>query len=110
MPSDQRDQIASQLSNVLEGVLCQHLNPRADGQGRVLAIEAMRATSGIRVCLRGRKVEQLSGLMEIAIQGGCHPIDECLANLSANGNITLDEVVHHCRDERRFAPDGVNLV
>ena len=109
-PPDQQDQIASQLSNVLEGVICQHLIPRADGQGRVLATEAMRVTSGIRVCLRERKVEQLLGLMEIATQEGCHTIDECLAILLANGSITPNEVFHHCRDERRFAPDGVNVV
>lgn len=104
-PPDQQRQIASQLSNVLEAVICQRLLPRVDGPGRVLATEVMRVTSGIEVCLRERKIEQLIGLMEIARKDGCHTIDDCLETLSIHGYISLNEVRKNCRDARRFSPE-----
>ena len=102
-PPDQQGQIASQLSNVLQAIVCQRLLPRADGKGRVLATEVMRVTSGIEVCLRTRKVEQLVGLMEIFNKEGNHTIDDCVEVLYQRGDITYEEVLNHCRDERRFA-------
>jgi len=102
-PPDQHRQIASQLSGVLEAVICQRLLPRADGQGRVLATEVMRVTSGIEVCLRERKLEQLVGLMEIFNKQGNHTIDDCLQHLHESGAITAEEVMKHCRDDRRFS-------
>ena len=106
-PPDQQQQIASQLSNVLKAVICQRLLPRVDAKERVLATEAMRVTSGIEVCLRERKIEQLIGLMEIARKDGCHTIDDCLETLSMNNYISVAEVRKHCRDERRFSPEAL---
>lgn len=104
-PPDQQGQIASQLSNVLKAIVCQRLLPRVDGAGRVLATEALNVTSGIEVCLRERKIEQLVGLMEIARKEDCHTIDDCLETLSMNNYISIHEVRKNCRDERRFAPE-----
>src|SRR5437773_11898934 len=44
-PAHQQSQIRAQLSFVLEGIMCQTLLPRANGQGRVLALEIMIANS-----------------------------------------------------------------
>ena len=104
-PSDQQKQIASQLSNVLQAVICQRLLRRTDSEGRVLATEALRVNSGIRSCLRERKVEQLVGLMEIARKDGCHTIDDCLETLFTHRYISAHDVLQHCRDDRRFSPD-----
>ena len=38
-PANQQSQIRTQLSLVLEGIVCQALLPRADGQGRVVSLE-----------------------------------------------------------------------
>ncbi len=104
-PPDQQRQIASQLSNVLQAVVCQRLLPRADNTGRALATEVMRVTSGISVCLRERKVEQLIGLMEIARREGCHSIDDSLETLFQHDYIDTNQVMKNCRDERRFSPE-----
>src|SRR5207247_4236839 len=40
-PANQQPQIRTQLSNVLAGVMCQQLLPKADGTGRVMAVELM---------------------------------------------------------------------
>lgn len=106
-PSDQQKQIASQLSNVLEAVVCQRLLPRADVEGRVLATEALRLNSGIRSCLRDQKIEQLVGLMEIARKEGCHTIDDCLETLVTHKYITHHDAFQNCRDQRRFTSENL---
>src|SRR3954470_867217 len=47
-PGHQQAQIRTQLSLVLEGIVCQALLPKANGQGRVAALEILIATAGIR--------------------------------------------------------------
>jgi twitching motility protein PilT len=106
-PPDQQNQMASQLSNVLEAVICQRLLRRADVEGRVLATEALRLNSGIRSCLRDRKVEQLVGLMEIARKEGCHTIDDCLETLVKHNYISPHDALQNCRDPRRFSGEAL---
>jgi hypothetical protein len=79
----------------------------ADVEGRVLCSEALRVNSGIRACLRERKVEQLVGLMEISHKEGCHTIDACLETLLKHEYITHHDAVQNCRDERRFSSENL---
>ena len=63
-PAHQQPQIRAQLSFVLEGVLCQALLPRADGQGRVLVLEIMVPNPAIRNLIREDKVHQIYSTMQ----------------------------------------------
>src|SRR6185369_12459804 len=54
-PSHQQGQIRTQLSLVLEGIVCQALLPRADGKGRVVALEIMVPNPAIRNLIREDK-------------------------------------------------------
>ncbi|MEE8151885.1 MAG: type IV pilus twitching motility protein PilT [candidate division NC10 bacterium] len=63
-PAHQQPQIRAQLSFVLEGVICQLLLPRADGQGRVLAMEIMIPNPAIRNLMREDKVHQIYSTMQ----------------------------------------------
>lgn len=101
-PADQQPQIISQLANVLEGVVCQRLLPKADGSGRVLATEVMRVNYGLRSLIRDRKIEQIVGLLEIGRKEGMHTIDDSLEFLLKGGYITLEEALFQCRDRQRF--------
>jgi len=49
-PYHQR-QVRMQLSGVLKGVISQRLVPKADGKGRVPAVEVMISTGRIRECI-----------------------------------------------------------
>jgi twitching motility protein PilT len=51
-PANQQAQIRTQLSLVLEGIVCQALLPRADGKGRVCSLEIMVPTPAIRNLIR----------------------------------------------------------
>ncbi len=62
-------QIRSQLSLVLELVLCQQLIPRVDQRGMVMAMEIMVPTPAIRNLIRENKVHQIYSSMQ-AGQGG----------------------------------------
>lgn len=101
-PADQQPQIITQLSSAIEGIVCQRLIPRADGQGRVLASEVLCPSHAIRNCIRERKLEQIVGLMEIGHREGNRTIDESIGRLLDAGFITRDEALFHCRERKNF--------
>lgn len=101
-PADQQPQIITQLSSALEGIVCQRLIPRADGQGRVLASEILRPSHAIRNCIRERKLEQIVGLMEIGYKEGNRTIDQSIAHLLEANIITREEAIFHCRERKIF--------
>ena len=63
-PAGQQAQIRTQLSLVLEGIVCQALLPRANGNGRVVSLEIMLPTPAIRNLIRDDKVHQIYGAMQ----------------------------------------------
>jgi twitching motility protein PilT len=81
-PPHQQSQVRAQLSLVLEGILCQSLLPRANGQGRVLAMEILIPNSAIRNLIREDKVHQIYSAMQVG-QGkfGMQTFNQCLASL-----------------------------
>ena len=101
-PADQQAQIITQLASVIEGIVSQRLIQRADGKGRVLASEVLRANHGIRACIREKKFEQIVGLMEIGHQDGNRTIDQSIAGLLEHGYITREEALFHARERRTF--------
>lgn len=101
-PADQQPQIITQLASAVEGIICQRLIPRADGEGRVLASEVLVAGHAIRNCIRERKLEQIVGLMEIGHRDGNRTIDHSIAGLLEAGLITRDEALFHCRERKTF--------
>ena len=101
-PADQQPQIITQLAGSLEGIICQRLIPRADGQGRVLASEILRPSHAIRNCIRERKLEQIVGLMEIGYKEGNRTIDQSIAALLEANLITREEAIFHCRERKSF--------
>ena len=63
-PAHQQSQIRTQLSMVLEAVLCQSLLPRQDGKGRVMAMEILIPTAAVRNLIREDKIHQLYSTMQ----------------------------------------------
>jgi twitching motility protein PilT len=98
-PNEQQDYVAAQLSNCLRGVICQHLLPRADQTGRVLATEILTLNSAMGRCIRDRRFAQMPGLIQIGAQDGMHTIDDSLLHLLSNDFILLDDALAHCRDK-----------
>jgi twitching motility protein PilT len=90
-PAHQQGQIRTQLSLVLEGIVCQALVPRADGKGRVVALEIMVPTPAIRNLIRDDKVHQIYSSMQTGQEKlGMQTMNQCLATLYQKRLITLE--------------------
>jgi twitching motility protein PilT len=89
-PSSQQDQVRTQLSFVMEGVLVQQLIPRSDGTGRVLALEIMIPNPAIRALIRAQKLEQIPSMIEIGTGEGMMTMNQSLYRLTRRGAITMD--------------------
>jgi twitching motility protein PilT len=90
-PSDQQSQIRAQLSLVLEGILCQALLPRADGNGRVMALEIMVPNPAIRNLIREDKVHQIYSMMQTGQDKyGMQTFNQALATLYHKRQISLE--------------------
>jgi twitching motility protein PilT len=87
----QQSQIRTQLSLVLEGIVCQALLPRADGKGRVVALEIMVPTPAIRNLIRDDKIHQIYGAMQAGQEKlGMQTVNQSLASLYMKRQITLE--------------------
>jgi twitching motility protein PilT len=90
-PSGQQSQIRTQLSLVLEGIVCQALLPRADGKGRIVSLEILVPNSAIRNLIRDDKVHQIYGAMQAGQEKlGMQTANQSLASLYMKRLITLE--------------------
>ena len=90
-PAGQQSQIRTQLSLVLEGIVCQALLPKADGTGRVASLEIMVPTPAIRNLIRDDKVHQIYGAMQTGQEKlGMQTANQSLASLYMKRLITLE--------------------
>jgi len=103
-PPHQQQQIRTQLSFVLEGVLAQQLIPRVGGTGRVLAVEVMIPNPAIRNLIREDKIQQIYSLMQVGqAKFGMQTMNQALLFLLERRLITLDDAMErsHNLDEFR---------
>ena len=89
-PSSQQSQVRTQLSLVLEGIVCQALLPKITG-GRVAALEIMVPTPAIRNLIREDKIHQIYSAMQTGQEKmGMQTMNQCLATLQQKKQITLE--------------------
>jgi twitching motility protein PilT len=90
-PAHQQGQIRTQLSLVLEGIVCQTLLPTANGRGRVVALEIMIPTPAIRNLVRDDKVHQIYSTMQTGQEKlGMQTMNQALATLYQRRLISLE--------------------
>jgi len=90
-PSGQQAQIRTQLSMVLEGIVTQALLPKANGQGRALAMEVLVPNSAIRNLIREDKIHQIYSMMQTGQDKfGMQTFNQSLASLYFKKQITLE--------------------
>ncbi|MFH1031953.1 MAG: PilT/PilU family type 4a pilus ATPase [Chloroflexota bacterium] len=98
-PPYERPLVQSRLASLLIGILCQVLVPKADGSGRVAAVEVMLATPAARNCIREGKIFQLPNVMLTQARLGMVLLDQALVNLYRSGAITRDSLFAFCNDQ-----------
>jgi twitching motility protein PilT len=89
-PADQQNQVRTQLADSLLLVLSQRLLKRANGSGRVLALERLGNSHRVRNAIREGKAHQLRTLMQGRSEE-FENLDESLATLVNTGKVRLDE-------------------
>jgi twitching motility protein PilT len=90
-PSHQQAQVRAQLANALQGVLTQTLIPRRDGKGRVVAVEVLVPTPGVRNLIREGKNHQIYSAMQTGGKYGMQTMDAALVDLLRRGQISREE-------------------
>ena len=101
-PTDQQEQVRTQLSVGLQAVISQILLPRLgpDGQvhGRIAAFEIMLATPSIRSRIRDNKTFQIRSDIQTGAKFGMVTLDSCLMGHYRNGLISYDELITKSQD------------
>jgi len=97
-PSNQQQQIRTQLAGTLKGVISQTLVPRADGNGRVAAREIMVINDAIQNCILKAETNQIYSIMQINTDAGMKLMDDVLETLVHQKIITPDAAIAHASD------------
>ena len=111
-PPHQQRQVRIQLASVLKGAIAQRLLPRADGLGRVPAVEVMIATAFIRDCVIDKdRTSQIHGAIASGTsQYGMQTFDQSIFNLYQQGFVTVDEALRWASnvDEFKLKIQGIS--
>jgi twitching motility protein PilT len=112
-PPHHQKQIRIQLSQVLKSVISMRLVPRADGIGRVPAVEVLISTAYIRDCIENKeKTKYIREQIALGTsQYGMQTFDQSLFQLYKSGLITLDDALKRASnpDEFRLKIQGVQF-
>jgi len=101
-PPHHQPQIRTELSFILEGVVCQQLLPRIGG-GRALALEMMFPTSAIRNLIREAKTHQIySQMMMGQGQSTMQTLNQSLVKLVKDQVVSLEDARTRCTDVEEF--------
>lgn len=102
-PPHQQAQIRTQLAAVLEGVLSQTLVRRADGKGRVAALEVMLVTGAIRNLIREGKTHQIPTMMLSGAREGMQTLNQALRSMVEQRVVTYDDAVAKTPNDKELA-------
>ena len=104
-PPYQQKQVRLQLATILKAVISQRLVPRADGKGRVPALEVLVSTAFVRECIADK--DRTKELPDVIAKGhttyGMQTFDQSLMSLVKQGLVTYDEALNHVSNPDDFA-------
>jgi twitching motility protein PilU len=92
-PRGMHEQILLQLSLNLRAIISQRLLPKADGKGRIVAVEIMLSTPRIKNLIRKGEIGKIKDAIEAGTQEGMQSFDQSLYNLYQQELITLDDAL-----------------
>lgn len=101
-PSHRQEQVRVQLAGVINAVVTQELLVKADGSGRVAAMEIMVANDAIRNLIRENKNHQIKSIMQMGAVSGMQTMNVSLANLVRQQKIKLETALKYTDDENEL--------
>jgi twitching motility protein PilT len=87
------------VSESLRGIVSQQLVPRADGNGRALAIEILMNTPAVGNVIREGKTFMLPGIIQTGKKLGMKLMDDSLIELFQAGIISAEEAVYRAEQK-----------
>jgi twitching motility protein PilT len=104
-PPYQQKQVRLQLAAIIKAVISQRLVPRADGKGRVPALEVMITTARIRECIgdKDRTKELHDAIAKGYSSYGMQTFDQSLMHLVKQELVTYEEALKHVSNPDDFA-------
>ncbi len=104
-PPYHQKQVRLQLAGVLKGVISQRLVPKADGTGRVPAVEILVSTARVRECIIEKdKTNEINDAINRGVTTyGMQSFDQSLMFLLQENLITYEEALKHCSNADDFA-------
>lgn len=94
-PVESKEQVRSQLSNMIQGVISQTLVPTQDNKNRCAAVEIMLGTDAIKNLIRSNKVVQMESTMQGSTQQGMTTLIDSLAKLYRGGKISYQTALEY---------------
>ena len=104
-PPEMHNQVWSDLSLNLRGIIAQQLVPCSDGKGRRPAIEILLNTPLAQDMIRKGDVHSLKELMKKSRELGMQTFDQALYDLYNNGEVSYDDAIKHAD-----APNDLRLM
>jgi len=99
-PPHERYLAQMRLASLIVGVLCQVLVPRADGSGRIAAVEVMLGNPPVKSLIREGKIYQLPNVIRTHREIGMRTLDEALVDLYLRQIITGESLLAFCNDRQ----------
>jgi len=100
-PPTQQEQVRTQLSVALQGVISQTLIKRKDGKGRVLAMEIMIPNAAIRNLIRENKIPQIYSTMQMGqAESGMITMNQSIVALYKKGLISYEAALEASNDKK----------
>lgn len=109
-PFQERSLVQMRMASLLSAVLCQTLVPRADGSGRIAAVEVMLVNAAIRNLIREGRITLLANAIRDYGQNGNVTLDEALVRYYDQGVITLDTARKYCHDPEEITALMSNIL
>jgi twitching motility protein PilT len=108
----EREEIRSQLSLLLKGVISLRLIPKKDLTGRVPAYEVMLGTPTIKSLIREAKTHEIKKYIQDGASEGMITFDQCLAKLCGEKKISAEdaEVFADSPGELKLALSGIKKI
>jgi twitching motility protein PilT len=111
-PPHQQKQIRIQLASVLKSIVSQRLIPRADGKGRVPAVEVLISTAYIRDAILDKEKSHLihGAIAQGTSQYGMQTFDQSVFSLYETGMVSYEEALRWCSniDEFKLKVQGIH--
>lgn len=98
-PSEAQQQVRTQLTGILKGIITQSLLPTIDG-GRVAATEILVASDAILNLIRENKGHQITATLQSNKALGMHTLNQDLYRLVSTGKITQDTAIQYSNDRK----------